>query len=136
MQEENTQKYIELDIYRDEQMAQEAWFEEQAYIMLKDFNLKQDMFDFESGEKWEFEKYKVGKQIDLAGWKLGLDFAASMLQNVTDLVGSKQAGMVKKEIKQMDINQKNKPRTSNESVNYYDSKGNHKGHRYKTTISQ
>lgn len=113
MQEEITQKYIELDIYRDEQMAQEAWFEEQAYIMLKDFNLKQDMFDFEIGEKWEFEKYKVGKQISLAGWKLGLDFGASMLQNVTDLVGSKQAGMVKKEIKQMDINQKNKPRTSN-----------------------
>lgn len=125
MQEEITQKYIELDIYSDEQHAQEAWYEEQAFIMMKDFNLKQDMFNFESGEKFEFEKFKVGKQIQLAGWKLGLDFGSAMLQNVTNLVGTKQMGAVQKELKQMDINEARRPKTTNEYHEYYDRNGNY-----------
>ena len=120
---DTAQKYIELDIYADEQAAQEAWFEEQAYQGIKRINLDTEMFNFERGEKWEFEKYKVGHAIEQQWWKIGLDFGASVINSVSNFAGARSIGNGSIQAKHMEIDERQRTKTTHTQNYHYDKKG-------------
>lgn len=122
-QKDVAQRYIELDIYAEEQAAQEAWYEEQAYQGIKHLNLETEMFEFERGPKWEFEKYKVGHAIEQAWWRMGLDFGSSIIHSVTSYMGVRTIGQGSIKAKQMEIDAKNKPTTTHTQNYHIDKKG-------------
>ena len=122
-QKDVAQRYIELDIYAEEQAAQETWYQEQAYQGIKRINLDTDMFNFERGEKFEFEKYKVGHAIEQGWWKLGLDFGASVINSVTSYMGTRSIGKSSIQTKQMEIDERNRTKTTHTQNYHYDKNG-------------
>lgn len=122
-QHDTAQRYIELDIYAEEQAAQEAWFEEQAYQGMKRINLDTEMFNFERGEKWEFEKYKVGHAIEQQWWKVGLDFGASVINSVSNFAGTRSLGKSSVQVKQMEIDERQRTKTTHTQNYHIDKKG-------------
>lgn len=135
-QKEVAQRYIELDIYAEEQAAQEAWYEEQAYQGIKRLNLDTEMFEFERGPKWDFEKYKVGHAIEQAWWRMGLDFGSSIIHSVTDFMGARTIGQGSIKAKQMEIDERQRPKSTVEYHDMYDNKGNYKRTRSVTKVSK
>lgn len=100
------QRWTELDIQSDAQHAQEEWFENQAFGMLKnidldfkDLDFRKEQFKFESGEKFNWQKtidkWDIGIRIGSKVAELGLDAWEIYLRNQKNKGGLSTKEMLK-----------------------------------------